>query len=526
MQGNQDYDQHGDGPHVGPLLEAFHAGTLRAMEAEQVARHLRACAACREQSDAIALYQLIRAAPAPTAGPELRERVYARIAAESAPDTRSRAMGQAALRERHDQPGAVVPAHARADRPSRGWLSGAVAVVIVVLLASVFWALPRLKSGAGNSSATPAPVTRACPPGSATSLPTNGYINDIAMTSASEGWAVGGIVNSHGITSRALLLRFSDCHLVPYTLALPDVALESISMGSPTEGWAIGNNESTIMPVLLHYSAGVWKQVALPKQAPAEGRFNEVRMRSADEGWIIMNGVKDSHGLLRFGLLHDANGVWSAVACPLSGISDVAPVGPNDVWITGADKTGKFAHYHNGRWTVMAYPAGAGFNSLYVVSPTDIWASGINLAKTPDVFPLVAHYDGATWQMAPQAVPPSAGAGEQILTLGDGTGWAFHTTVTHHNTAPNFWPDTPLVTGISRETGGEWQAIDWPYNDVARVSAFAPASDGDVWVVGAVGKDVIWGVAPNGSGGYSSGGGFEGHSVLLHYANGVWTRYG
>ncbi|MDE3229899.1 MAG: zf-HC2 domain-containing protein [Chloroflexota bacterium] len=531
----------GDAEHIAPLLEAYHAGTLPTNEAATVERHLRACAACQEESDAIALYRLIRAAPAPTVGPELRERVYARIGAASMPAPTATA--PSALRERQGQPLASPLDHARGARRGRGWLSGAAAVIIVALLASAFLALPHLRGDIGQGSAParswPTGVTRACPAGSAAKLPANAYINDLAMTSADGGWAVGGIADGQGMTARALLLRFSDCHLAPYALDLSDVHLDSISMDSPMDGWAVGNNNTTLMPALLHYSAGAWKQVALPRQAPVQGSFDMVRMRAPGDGWIIMNGVKNSQGLLSYELLRYTDGSWSSFPCPLPVISDVAPVGPNDIWVTGLDSLNgdagavRFAHYHDGQWTVMPQPTGAGLNDLRVISPTDIWASGDNVKSQVNgyAYPFVAHYDGATWQAAPQAIPPDAGSGEQLFTLGDGAGWAFRITVTQHDQAPqnqatpqDFTPDTTLVTGVSREAGGKWQVIGWPFKDIVLVRTLTSGSAGDIWAVGTVGKYVTWSV-PNGNGGHSGGGGFVGHSVLLHYANGVWTRY-
>lgn len=133
--------------HVEPLLEAYHAGALPPEEVARVERHLRACAACREQSDAIAVYQIIRSAPAPTVGPELRQRLYTRIAEAERADVRAaRAASHARLRARfasNTDPAArsyVVLARG-------GWLSGAAAALIVALLVGMFWALPHIRQG-------------------------------------------------------------------------------------------------------------------------------------------------------------------------------------------------------------------------------------------------------------------------------------------------------------------------------------------------------------------------------------------
>src|SRR6185312_12169737 len=111
---------------------------------------------------------------------------------------------------------------------------------------------------------------------------------------------------------------------------------------------------------------------------------------------------------------------WTQVACPLLMLYNVAPVAPDDLWLVGGTSddvesadTYRFAHYHDGQWSVMRQPAGAELRTLHAVSPTDIWASGsIPNARSGDAttsLPVVAHYDGASWQVAPQAIPPGAG---------------------------------------------------------------------------------------------------------------------
>lgn len=524
--------------HVAALLEAYHAGALDSAEAAQVERHLSACAACQEQSEQIALYQIIRAAPAPTVGPELRDGLYARIAAASAPALEHR---RASLRHAR-RPLASRMAHPGGGHAAPGWLSGAVALVVVALLASMFWALPRLSmrnlhGGASSiAPASPIPSVAAACPASATSatIPKDTYLADIALTGPTEGWAVGGIINTQAVTTEGIILRFHQCHWASIALSLPNIGLTNISMDSATDGWAVGSHADTNEPILLHYTHGSWSQ-ALMAPLPsgllvAESYFAQVRAAGPDNIWITAFTPKTSQGQTSpMLLLHLVNGAWESVASPLPILYTVAPVGPNDLWIVGGTSTTsasadtyRFAHYQNGQWSVMRQPAGAELTTLHAISPSDIWASGYipNLtSQDPTIsLPIVAHYDGASWQIAPQAVPPGAGAGVMSYALGDGAGWAERTsslTPTAHQSS------TFVVSAVWSESSGQWSSAPWPYKDLNSVWAWAPVSSVEFWALASYPVEVL---TPDGSGSYS-GLGFS-RGVLLHYADGAWSRYG
>jgi hypothetical protein len=515
-------------------LESYHAGALAPEETAEVNSHLSACALCRSASEEIALYRIIRAAPAPRVGPELRQRLNARIAAAShAGDPGQVARGALRDARRSEALRLDYPhrAHARG-----GWLSGAVAVLVVALLASVLWALPRVQQrgngigqhvgAASTTTATVSPVHDSACPASATSvkLPANALISDMALTSPTSGWAVGSIMNDRGVASQGLIMRFNQCRWAPISLDLSGIDLGAISMDSATDGWAIGAHTDRNSPVLLHYSDGIWKQAPLPSDPLiAQSSFETLRMRAPGDGWISAFTPKTPQGQMSpMLLLHLSGGSWVTVSCPLAFIYDIAPVGPKDLWVTGqtADATGgdqpgdyRFAHFHNGQWSVMNQPTGAELSILHAVSSTDIWASGyLPPAKSTSV----AHYDGANWRLAPQAIPPGA-AVVDTFALGDGEGWAVSQGAL---ATPRTGPAETVIVSVWREMGGQWQALSWPYKDLDGVRVWAPVSDHEFWVIGSY---MVTFSVPNGADG-SSGGGYN-QSVLLHYADGAWTRY-
>lgn len=135
---------------VRPLLETFHDGALRDADERFVRDHVASCARCTarlrhfDELDAV-----LRLAPTPRAGPELRTQLYARIAAtqqrRSAFDAwgswRKRMGKQHARARRGSGP---VPSARRGvfgiGRPGlvTSWINGVAAIAVVALLALLF----------------------------------------------------------------------------------------------------------------------------------------------------------------------------------------------------------------------------------------------------------------------------------------------------------------------------------------------------------------------------------------------------
>ena len=520
--------------HVEPLLAAYHAGALSPADAAQVEAHLRGCAACRERSEQVAIDQIICAAPAPTVGPELRQRLYARIAAAS---EASEMTSRAPLRDaRRVESRPLTRQHG--PRVSRGgWLSGVAAALLVALLVGMFWALPHTRRqpvpAATATVAISPPIIGpvACAPGATSvKLPANTVISDMALTSPTDGWAVGGTMSDQGYATQGVIMRFSKCHWSSVALDLKGMGLSQIAMDSPTDGWAIGNRTDTDAPVLFHLSGGAWTQQPLPSGLlVAESYFTQVRVFAPGNVWLTAFTPKNSQGQMGVMLLlHLMNGQWSTVTCPLPILDTVAPVGPDDLWVAGETSTTtehasnyRFAHFKDGQWSVMLQPAGAELTTLRATSPTDVWASGYIPTSQPAGYiarPVVARYDGSSWQVAPQAVPPNSGAGMMSYVFSATDGWA-EGTETHDALQGPIHPAT--IATLWRETGGQWRALSWPYKDLTGLAGFSPVSSSEFWAIGAYSVEFS---TPNANGG-STGGGFS-KSVLLHYVNGVWTRYG
>lgn len=101
--------------------------------------------------------------------------------------------------------------------------------------------------------------------------------------------------------------------------------------------------------------------------------------------------------------------------------------------------------------------------------------------------------------------------------FGDSEGWAF--TLTHH--ASDADPGNLTVSQAQYESGGTWQTVKLPANDLNNIYGLSRVSAGEYW---AIGTYQIHTQSPSANGGMSGTGYNE--SVLLHFADGTWTQYG
>ena len=130
-------------------------------------------------------------------------------------------------------------------------------------------------------------------------------------------------------------------------------------------------------------------------------------------------------------------------------------------------------------------------------------------------------YNGVTWLNAPEALPAGADHTHEVVTvLGDGAGWA--TIYRSETPTTGMAPQTLLsIADVLRETDGHWQQLGG-YTDIDRITTWASFSDGEVW---ATGTYQTYGPPTPIPGGVSTGAIII-HTVLLHYAAGIWSRYG
>lgn len=530
----------------GPLLEAYYHHALEPHAARSVAEHAAGCIACSAALERFAATdRLIAEAPMPAPGPELRQRLAARIATALAlrPD-RSPDFAPPMPIERttvvHDVDDVkdVNDVHdpdlARAALPTthrgiriqrmRVLLGTVAAALVVALLAGMLLTrmhAPFGQTNGGHGIFSPAKGT--CAPADIKAhLPANSSFGSLDMVSPDEGWAVGGVVDPTTLEpGKSFILHYHNCAWAPITASIPDAGLASISMGSANDGWAVGSTSSGA-PFAMHCASGVWKPVTPPGADVFHGLFTykAVHMLSADEGWIRVNLEKDSQGNPTSALLHFANGKWSRVDTPFAVMSTVLPVAPADAWVVGyATKTAQapdMYHYQAGKWTRMAAPPGISIFTLRMVSPNNIWASGVKDARNSSGFEAaVAHYDGSQWRQVPVS---ASGNPEDVEAFDQGASWAFakyDPSVTTGNAPPA--NDPPTITEAQYQHDGSWQHVAWPFTNLSLIDSLTRVSPDEYW---AIGYYYVTQQTPTGNAGYTSSGYAVG--VLLYFANGAW----
>ncbi|HEY7342871.1 MAG TPA: hypothetical protein VH591_18505 [Ktedonobacterales bacterium] len=431
------------------------------------------------------------------------------------PAPRQQHIGHANLAEA-TEPHHIDRPHSNRTPPRRLslWLGTVAAALVVALLAGMLLTrmhAPLGQTNGGHGSFSPAKGV--CAPGKITAyVPEDGDIGSLDMVSPDEGWAIGGVVDPTTLEpGKSFILHYHNCAWAPITASIPDAGLSSISMGSANDGWAVGSTSSGA-PFAMHYASGVWKPVTPPGADVFHGLFTyrAVHMLSADEGWIGVNLEKDNQGNPVSGLLHFANGKWSQVDTPFAVISTVLPVAPADAWVVGyATKTAQspdMYHYQAGTWTRMAAPPGISIFTLRMVSPNNIWASGLVGPGSRTIEAAVAHYDGSQWR---RVAVNASGSPADVEAFDQGASWAF--------TKNDALPGDPVITEAQYQHDGSWQHMAWPFTNFSLIDSLTRVSPDEYW---AIGYYYVTHQTPTGNGGYTGSGYAVG--VLLYFANGAW----
>ncbi|GEM_PF-1824886 len=154
-----------------------------------------------------------------------------------------------------------------------------------------------------------------------------------------------------------------------------------------------------------------------------------ISMVSSDEGWAIAqrtvdNTAPDATGAnapLTYLLLHDHNGIWTAITSPFSARPEaISMVSSSDGWLVGND--GLIAHYDGHSWSKVQSPTAQPLSSIKMVSATDGWASGVT--ESPNDPALILHYNGNSWQLQSNLILPQISYTSDLQPQPDGEVWA------------------------------------------------------------------------------------------------------
>jgi hypothetical protein len=332
------------------------------------------------------------------------------------------------------------------------------------------------------------------------------------------------------------------------TVASPSVgagfnSLDGVAVGPDGGVWAVGAYKDARgigRSLTLRYEGAAWTQVPTP-DVGAKGTFlNDVDVVGSRDVWAV-GATRNVNGIARTYAIH-WNGVWwAAVPTPNLGggdnfLTDVASVGPDDVWAAGYRHHGTstrsmLLHWNGRAWRSVPFrmqrSVGDGLNALSASPAGDVWAVGGVVRPGLSTQTLILHWNGKGWHSVPSpnvsvhgnsltGVAGTSGSGawavggfqdpggDRTLFMNSFQGsWNLHST-----------PDSPAVsddlndiaatssrelwavgtsydgqadhTLIMRGNGTSWHRVPSPDAGVSgnRLSAVATGASGEAWAVG------------------------------------------
>ena len=259
-----------------------------------------------------------------------------------------------------------------------------------------------------------------------TPLPTSVTLDSIFMISPTEGWAVG--------TAGSIIHYMAGSWTGPVSPGTTSNTLRSVFMVSSTEGWAVGDTGTivhfsggswTALPINL-----------IPTLPATAFGFKSVYYNTANDGWAVgTNGVilhfdGFNWGTVTSSTLTELTSI--SFGPPLAGTMN-----PNDGWAVGRATSSLFVppavteptiiHWNGFMWTKgVASGTTNDLLSVYMISSGDVWAVGGGAASTATCSappcPVILHFTGGSWNTV--TPPPGSYILNSIFMVSPTEGWA------------------------------------------------------------------------------------------------------
>jgi hypothetical protein len=326
-------------------------------------------------------------------------------------------------------------------------------------------------------------------------------LESVSVVSAHEGWAVGQYYTGReGGPNGTVLERWNGTRWRPTKLSMArGSTLWSVSASGSSDAWAVGSAYSG-GPLMEHWDGRSWSRVQLPRVAAPI--LHGVAARTSKDAWAV--GAYEQHGAGKTLAEHWDGRRWTVVPTPNPGaapsrqpyalLQAVTVISANDVWAAGYSGVRKptptarplIEHWNGRRWTIAPTPAvrsGRVLNDiLFSISGSggDVWAVGSRGSVAGGYggrgdHPLALHWDGSAWRR----IPTPAMSHRAIfygVVAGTGTAWA----VGDRGVQPR---QRPL---IERWDGRRLSPVASPAG--FSLDGVAASPDGTVWAVGADGR--------------------------------------
>ena len=257
--------------------------------------------------------------------------------------------------------------------------------------------------------------------------PTDNFLGSVAATSASNIWAVGEYAN--GTAEQSLVLHWNGTAWTHMPSPNPGGSsasdfLEGVAVTSASNAWAVGEyaNVGGSQALVLHWNGTAWRQVPSPRLFLSD--LTAVAATSSRNAWAVGSNDNTTAGAQQTLILHWNGTAWKHVPSPNPGrsVSDnfldgVAATSASNAWAVGSYSNGStgtahtiILHWNGTAWKHVPSPNPSGsftFNVLGGVAATsasNAWAVGEYFHGTTDQT-LILHWNGTAWKQAPSPNP-------------------------------------------------------------------------------------------------------------------------
>ena len=269
-------------------------------------------------------------------------------------------------------------------------------------------------------------------------------LNAVAVVSANDVWAVGhDCFSTHTLVER---WNGTAWRIVPspsFTTGADGVynSLNDVAVVSSSNVWAVGSHTAAngaYQTLVEHWDGTSWSVVPSPSPSTTTNSLNGVVATGPSDIWAV-----GSTGGAAPLIEHWDGTSWSVVPSPStprgSTLNAVAAISPTDVWAVGSQPASSGAaatlveHWNGSNWTVVpspnastAYGSANVLRSLAAVSPTDVWAVGMFQNENTSYHQhrtFVLHWDGASWKGVSSPTPGKSGELNAASALSTGQIW-------------------------------------------------------------------------------------------------------
>jgi hypothetical protein len=256
--------------------------------------------------------------------------------------------------------------------------------------------------------------------------------------------------------------------------------LSGVAVTSASNAWAVGSAGTThATTLIMRWNGKTWRRVASP--SPAGSTLRGVAATSARSAWAV-----GSTGSGKALIVHWNGTAWKRVTSPGNGLSGVAATSARNAWAVGSTSSGKtlIVHWNGTTWkrVTSPSPSQARFSGLTAVTATsarNAWAVGSTTTST-NFKSLILRWNGRAWRQVPS---PSVTFGkfgsalEGVAATSVANAWAVGCT----DGCPV--GGTPL---IERWRGTSWKQVAAPTTPYAlyNLVGVAATSASSAWTVG------------------------------------------